>query len=293
MKIGLIGTGLMGLPMAQRLLAAEVSLMVYNRTAAKLEPLRSTQAEIATTVLDVLQQCQASILMLSNAQAIQQTVLSEANRLALVGHTLVQMGTISPSESRYIRDQVVAAGGNYVEAPVLGSIPQVLDGTLLVMVGSTLPLFEQLLPLLLHFGSEPMHVGPVGTAAALKLALNQLIAALTTGFALSLGFAQQHGVEADKFMQVLRQSALYAPTFDKKLNRMLVANYGNPNFPIKHLLKDTNLFLTEARASGQQVASLEGIRRILEMAQVSGWAEDDYSVLFAAVNPSQILAEPD
>jgi len=141
------------------------------------------------------------------------------------------------------------------------------------------------LPLLKNFGSEPLHIGEIGAAAAVKLALNQLIASLTSTFALSLGFVQNQGVEVEKFMQILRQSALYAPTFDKKLQRMLDRNYENPNFPTKHLLKDTNLFLTEAKSEGLNVSSLEGIRQILEIAQNMGLADDDYSALFSAINP--------
>ena len=86
-------------------------------------------------------------------------------------------------------------------------------------------------------------------------------------------------------MQILRQSALYAPTFDKKLQQMLDGNYANPNFPTKHLLKDTTLFLTEAQSVGLNVSSLEGVRKVLEMAQQLGLSDADYSSLFAAINP--------
>jgi 3-hydroxyisobutyrate dehydrogenase len=284
-KIGLIGTGLMGLPMAQRLLSASVPLVVYNRTASKLEPLRQAGAEIAASASDLLQQCQGVIVMLTNAQAIRQMLLSEEARPHLAGRTAIQMGTIAPSESRGLQDEIAAAGGDYLEAPVLGSIPEVKEGKLLVMVGAEPVQFQKWLFLLQHFGSDPVRVGSIGSAAALKLALNQLIASLTTAFSLSLGFAQQQGVEVETFMQILRQSALYAPTFDKKLQRMLDANYSNPNFPTKHLLKDTDLFLGEATDLGQQVYSLVGVRRILEIACELGLAESDYSALFAAVNP--------
>lgn len=285
-KIGFIGTGLMGLPMAQRLLAAGLTVVAYNRTASKLEPLRSAGAEIAASVSEVLQQTEVVIMMLTNGAAIQSLLFTEAVRPDLVNRTVIQMGTIAPSESRSLHQDMVAAGGDYLEAPVLGSIPEVKAGTLQVMVGATPAQLEQYLPLLQHFGT-PMHIGEVGTAAALKLALNQLIGSLTTAFALSLGFVQQQGVEVDTFMQILRDSALYAPTFDKKLQRMVDRNFANPNFPTKHLLKDMILFLTEASSQGLQVDSLTGVRQILEKACEAGLADADYSALFAAVNPPQ------
>ncbi|WNZ23832.1 NAD(P)-dependent oxidoreductase [Leptolyngbya sp. NK1-12] len=283
--IGVIGTGLMGAPMAERLLANRVALVAYNRTPEKLTSLQQLGVELAASVPDLLHQCNAVILMLSDAAAIQTVILAEDVTPSLAGRTLIQMGTIGPSESRWIAEAVQANGGEYLEAPVLGSIPEAKAGTLQVMVGATPAQFQQWAPLLSHLGT-PVLIGEVGTAAALKLALNQLIAALTTAFGLSLGLVQRQGVEVETFMQILRQSALYAPTFDKKLQRMVEQNYANPNFPTKHLLKDTNLFLTEAKAAGLQVDSLTGVRQILEMACQLGLAEADYSALFAAVNPA-------
>lgn len=159
------------------------------------------------------------------------------------------MGTIAPSDSRTLHAQITAAKGEYLEAPVLGSIPEVIAGTLLVMVGATEAQFQRWHSLFQCFGTEPRHIGEVGTAAALKLALNQMIASLTTRFALSLEFVQQQRVRVKSFIETLRQSALYAPTFDKKLQRMLESNFANPNFSTQHLLKDVRLFLSETKDS--------------------------------------------
>lgn len=225
--------------------------------------------------------------MLTNAAAIRSVLLSERSRQQLPGRTVIQMGTITPTESKAIRDQVIAAGGDYLEAPVLGSTPEVKAGKLIVMVGGTPEQFEYWSKLLQNFGSEPLLIGSVGSAAAVKLALNQLIASLSTAFALSLNFVQRQGIDVELFMQILRNSALYAPTFDKKLQRMRDRNYSNPNFPTKHLLKDTDLFITEAKSAGLNVSSIEGVRNILEVAVNRGLAEDDYSSLFSALDPEQ------
>ncbi|HEY9747128.1 MAG TPA: NAD(P)-dependent oxidoreductase [Allocoleopsis sp.] len=283
--VGFIGTGLMGLPMAERLLAAGLSVIAYNRTSTKLEPLRQAGAAIAQSPVEVLQQADCVLLMLTDATAIQTVLLSPDARAALAGRTIIQMGTIAPAESCAIAAEVEAAGGNYLEAPVLGSIPEAKAGNLIVMVGSSPELFQRWLSLLQHLGPEPQLIGEVGSAAALKLALNQLIGSLTTAFALSLGFVMRQGVDVEAFMNILRDSALYAPTFDKKLSRMVERNYANPNFPTKHLLKDMNLFLGAAESVGLNVSSLEGVRTILETAQKMNLAEVDYSALFSAVNP--------
>ena len=285
-RVAFLGTGLMGEPMVQRLLAAQVPVVAYNRTASKLEALRISGAEIAELPEKAIAQSDCVILMLTNADAVQELLLSEASKQQLSGRTVIQMSTISSQESQEIHDAVVAVGGQYLEAPVLGSIPQVKAGELQVMVGASPEQFEKWSDFLKNFGS-PVLLGSVGAASATKLALNQLIASLTTAFALSLGFVQRQGVEVEAFMQILRQSALYAPTFDKKLQQMLDGNFANANFPTKHLLKDTNLFLNEAEAVGLNVSSLEGVRKVLEAAQQLGLADADYSSLFAAINPQK------
>ena len=283
MKIGMIGTGLMGLPMAQRLMEA-FPLIVYNRSPEKLEPLKEAGAKIAPTATALIHDCDCIILMLTNAAAVRDMLRSDVNRAHLLDKTVIQMSTIAPSESRAICDEVIAAGGEYLEAPVLGSIPEAKTGKLIVMVGGAIEQFETYQPILSHLGSTVRLIGDVGTASALKLALNQLIGSLTAAFATSLSFIQQEGVEVDKFMEILRGSALYAPTFDKKLQRMLDQNYDNPNFPTKHLAKDMKLFQAEAEPLGLDIHLPAAVNQILLEAINQGFAEDDYCALFAVMN---------
>lgn len=284
-KVGFLGTGLMGLPMAQRLIAG-FELVAYNRTPEKLAPLQEAGVAIAPTPEQAIAETECIILMLTNAAAIRDVLLDDASGQHLAGKTVIQMGTIAPSDSKAIADEVIAAGGEYLEAPVLGSIPEAQAGKLIVMVGGSTEQFQRWSDLLRNFGPEPMHIGAVGTAAAVKLALNQLIASLSSAFALSLSFVERQEVNIDLFMQILRQSALYAPTFDKKLQRMRDRNYSNPNFPTKHLLKDTNLFISEAESVKLNINSIEGVRQILDIAINQGEAEADYSSLFSAIAPT-------
>lgn len=281
-KVGFLGIGLMGLPMAQRLIAAGHSVTAYNRTAAKLEALSG--AEIAPSPTAAIVNSDCVILMLTNAQAIRETLLLDPT--VLRDRTVIQMSTISPDESRTICDEVIAAGGNYLEAPVLGSIPEAQSGKLIVMVGAEPEQFEQWRSLLQAFGENPVLLGSVGSATTVKLALNQLIGSLTSAFAASLGLVLRQNVDVEAFMQILRQSALYAPTFDKKLQRMVDRDFENPNFPTKHLQKDIGLFLKTARSSNLETASVEGVQQILQSAIEQNLADLDYAALFAVVCPS-------
>ena len=149
--------------MALKLLEANYDIIAYNRTAAKLDPIKAAGGAIASSPVEVLQQADCLITMLTNAAAIQETLLSDAAKAKWTGKTLMQMATIAPSESQTLQQKIEAAGGAYLEAPVLGSIPQVKTGELLVMVGATPALFEQCLPVLQVFGKEPVLLGEVGS----------------------------------------------------------------------------------------------------------------------------------
>lgn len=287
MKVALIGTGLMGRPMGERVLAAGYHLTVFNRSREKAELLRSSGAEIAATAAEAIGSAECVLLMLADGVAIREVLFNENPKPDLGQRTVIQMGTISPTESIGFHKEVLERGGDYLEAPVLGSIPEASAGKLLIMVGASKPQFDKWSTLLECFGSEPLLIGEVGKAAAVKLALNQLIASLTVGFASSLGLVQSLGIEAGLFMKILRQSALYAPIFDKKLQLMLDRDYGIGNFPSKHLFKDVALFSAAAQTVNLETIGIEAIHRLLEITLEKGYADGDYSALFEAVSPAE------
>lgn len=284
MKISVFGMGLMGTPITLRLAQEKFSVTAYNRTAEKLKSLTEAGLPVTTNPQEAIANSDYLILTLSDAAAIQTILFTDADT-SFAEKTVIQMGTIAPEESKAIAQAIRQRGGQYLEAPVLGSIPEAKKGTLLVMVGGEETLFQTCLPIFQALGEHPQYIGAVGQAAALKLALNQLIASLTASFSLSLGLIQREGVNLEKFMGILRASALYAPTFDKKLQRMGDRHFDNPNFPTKHLLKDTDLFLQVAQNTGLDTTALEGVRGIIEKAIAQNLANTDYSAIYQVVNP--------
>ncbi len=288
MKIGVIGTGLMGASMALRLLSAGHRVWVYNRTPARLKSLELAGAIACPTPLALVETVEAALLMVTDGAAVRSLLaaMDTPDRPSPLGDcALIQMGTIAPTESQDLGAIVAQAGGTYLEAPVLGSIPEAKNGKLIMMVGAEEAAYLRWQPLLACLGSSLYHVGPVGSAATLKLAMNQLIGSLTTAFAQSLGLVQAAGIDVDTFMAVVRQSALYAPTFDKKLHRMQTRQFADPNFPTKHLLKDMGLFVAAAEAMGLTTLPAESVRCLVEQAVEAGFADDDYAALFNLVSP--------
>ena len=275
-SVAVLGTGLLGTAIAMRLLKQGLNVHVWNRDPSRVAPLVEKGATAIDTPGSAAGDHRALITVLRDGASTAAVIRSAG---ALHGSTVIPMGTMGVNESRTLAMQVADQGGRYLEAPVLGSRPQALSGTLLVMAGGESDDFAQQQELLTHLSEQPMHVGPVGSGAATKLALNQMIASLTHSFSLSLRLIQQSGVPVETFMKILRPSALYAPTFDKKLQRMLDHHYSDPNFSTALLRKDLQLFLEEAAAAGIQDSGLQGLATLLEDARGSDLDGQDYCAL--------------
>ena len=285
--VAVLGTGILGRAIAERLQASGCTVVVFNRTASKALQLQRQGIAVVGSAEMAVSQSDCALLVLADSAAVRSTLLKPSCSVALRGKTLVQMGTIDPEQSIQLQEDIERSGGVYCEAPVLGSVAEAKEGTLFVMVGGSEQQFAACLPVFRVLSREPRHVGPVGRASALKLALNHLIAAETSAFALSLGLVQRFGIPVDAFMAILRGSALYAPTFDKKLPRLLKRDYHRPNFSTRHLLKDVRLVLNQAAALGLSTKALDGLPVLLEEAIARGLGDLDYSALFEVVSPSE------
>jgi len=274
--VSLLGTGLLGTAIAQRLLDRGLDVHVWNRDASRLGPLVDQGATPILDLHDAALNRDAVITVLRDGNVTAEVLRSLG---PLAQSTVIPMGTMGVKESQNLAAQVIRQGGDYLEAPVLGSRPQALSGTLLVMAGGTATAFTRQQDLLAQLSQQPIHVGDVGSGAATKLALNQMIASLTHSFSLALRLIQQNGVPVETFMKILRPSALYAPTFDKKLQRMLDQHYSDPNFSTALLRKDLRLFLEESATAGLQASGLQGLASLLDEAQGGDLDDQDYCAL--------------
>lgn len=284
--IGIFGTGLMGAPMARRLLEFGYDVTVFNRTHEKTRDLKNHGAHVASSPKTCINKSDTLILMMSDFEAIND-VLKQVPPASFRNKSIIQMGTISPDESRQLLKTVSGNLGSYMEAPVLGSIPQAKSGTLILFFGGEQNQFETERPLLSILGNRLYYIGEVGQAAALKLAFNQLIVTLTAAFSMSLGYLKNKNIDIPLFMEILRDSSLYTPTFDKKLEKMESRQFENPNFPVKHMLKDLNLIIGDFNSEKIDTKTLTALRAILEETMTKGYGDDDYSALYQAVHPKK------
>ena len=288
MDIGIIGIGLMGKAFVERFMSQGYTVRVFNRTQDNIKDLADNGVIVCNTADELISASDTIILMVSNADAISDILRLDNQsdkQQNLQGKTILQMATISPTQTKEIGEAISSRGGHYLEAPVLGSIPEAKTGTLIIMAGGSKDVFENVLPTLQVLGTAPRYIGETGSAAALKLAMNQLIASLTAGFSLSLGYAIKNGVDTDLFMETVRESALYAKTYDKKLQKYLDRDFGTANFSTQHLLKDIRLFIDDAKAAGLNTDALEGIERITNTTVEEGMDVMDYSSIYQVICP--------
>ena len=285
MNIGFIGTGLMGKPMSLKIKEAGFDIRVFNRTKEKAAELEQHGVKAESTVKELFDNCDTIITMLADYNAI--TSILFDGKLNYEDKTFIQMSTISPKESLLLKERIEKLGGHYFEAPVLGSIPQIENKELITLVGGAEDDHAKYSSVFASFSSKMIYIGETGKAAATKLALNQLIATETAAFAMSLGYIKENDIDVEKFMDILRGSALYAPTFDKKMDKYISRDYDNTHFPLKHLMKDVKLMLNDFGNAGINTGTLEAVKNVIQEGLNAKLSEKDYSSLYNIIHPKR------
>lgn len=286
MRIAFLGTGLMGEPLAEKFIGKAKQLYIYNRTKSKTRGLKEKGAIVADSPEHAIKESNIIFTMVTDYPALCSLLFSDGFN-AFNEKTIIQMSTISPGESELLEERIESFGGEYIEAPVLGSIPQIKDNSLMILCGGKENLVNKYKPVLELISENITYVGGIGSAAAIKLALNQFIPSLAAIFSASYSYLIKNNVNTIPFMNILKQSALYAPTYEKKISNYDSRNYDNPNFPLKHMLKDINLIETQFKDAKIDTTIIEAVRKILINAVRENLGDKDYSALYEIINPKK------
>jgi 3-hydroxyisobutyrate dehydrogenase len=268
MKIGWIGLGNMGVPMATNLIKAGYEVSVYNRTKAKAEPLLSLGARLVDKPKDLFAECDVVFTMVSDDQAVKAVYTADDGILsgAAAGKIAVDMSTVSPATSRYLAETCRSAGVSFLDAPVSGSVQPAKEGKLIVMVGGEKSVFEQVKPLFDKLGKMALHLGENGAGSSAKLAINLLLGITGQGIAESVLFARQHGISTEDMLTIISESAVGTPLVRLKAAAILADEFPAA-FALKHMAKDLRLAqecgaafpLAETAYSSYQSALREGL----------------------------------
>lgn len=280
-RIGFIGLGTMGRPMAERLLKAGFDLVVYNRTSEKTETLMRRGALRVDAPRAVVETCDATITMVSDNQALTDVVIGQ-NGLYMglrAGKIHIDMSTISPALARKLDRLYQAKDASFLHAPVLGSKQQAVEGTLLIFAGGSSQAFQQCQRIFQALGQRTWSFPKVTQATFLKLICNQFIAGMITALAQGLVLGQKAELDVETLLSVLEASALNAPMYQNKAQKISRRGFSEANFFVMHMLKDIDLILEAGRELGVPLPGMAPVRELFVAAEGLGYGQEDYSAV--------------
>jgi 3-hydroxyisobutyrate dehydrogenase len=270
MRVGFVGTGVMGQPMALNL-ARQVDVLAWNRTPDRLRALAEGGAAIAGDVDEVFAGCDVVLLMLADGQVVDEVLGRGTPRFAelVADRTVVTMGTTAPSYSADLERDVLAAGGSYVESPVSGSRQPAQDGTLVAMLAGRAEPVDLVRPLLAPMCRQSFVCGPVPSALTMKLTVNLYLITLVTGLAETAEYADRQGLDLAVLRDVLDAGPMASDVSRGKLAK-LVAGDLSVQARLADVRYNTDLIAALARSSGTATPLLDVARELFLEAEALG-----------------------
>jgi 3-hydroxyisobutyrate dehydrogenase-like beta-hydroxyacid dehydrogenase len=275
----------MGHPMAARLLAAGAPLTIWNRSAGRGDDLVAQGARRARTPSDAVYDAEVVLTMLSDPAALQQVlaapdgVLKTLRRSTLV----IDCSTVGPATARGTAAQCAARGAVFVDAPVLGSVPAAEQGTLTIFVGGATTDVERARGILTHLGGNVVHTGETGSASALKLVMNLLVAGQTELMAEAFLLAERAGLSRDIVSDALAGSVFASAFVGYKAPQLLERRF-TPLFTTALLIKDLDLALDLARMHDLSLPGVRAVREAYGTSAAAGRSDEDFSAVIASLD---------
>lgn len=281
LKLGWIGLGNMGSPMAQNLLKAGFDLSIYNRTKDKEQELVDAGAFSADDPSQLAGNCDVVLTMLSDDAAVKTVFTGENGLLSNhpQGKLFINMSTVSPETSRYLAQKCSEQGIGFLEAPVSGSVKPAQDGQLIILVGGSKDDYQRAAPIFDVLGKLTLHLGEVGVGSSAKLAINYLLGLNLQGLAETILFARNNGVSKEDMLTIINEGAC-----GNVLTRLKTPSIINESYPaafaLKHLVKDLRL----AKETGLDAPLMKPLYESFQQAQQEGLGEEDVMAIIKSLD---------
>ena len=286
MRVGFIGLGLMGGPMAANIARSGLPLTVWNRTAAKSAPVVDAGATLAETPAAVGAASDVLVTMLSDDAAVEDVLFGSGGVAAqmVAGSVVVDMSTTSPEAMRRIAARLAESGIDFVDAPVFGSTGPATTGDLWIVAGADEAVLDRVRPVLEPMSQAIYHMGPVGAGSSMKVAGNLVVTGMIALLGESLTIAKSGGIEPQAVIDVLNQIDFASPVWSGKGDLVVNDDFA-PRFPLKHALKDVRLALAVAKANGIDLKIVPGSEAAYAAAADLGLTEEDVMAVIKGVRP--------
>lgn len=280
MKIGFIGVGIMGKPMAKNLIKAGYNLVIFDINKEPVKELVGLGAEEGFSPKDVAERTDVIITMLPDSPQVKEVILGEDGVLegAKKGSLIIDMSSINPSVSREIAKKAEEKGIDFLDAPVSGGEPKAIDGTLSIMVGGKKEVLDRCYDILSKMGTSITLCGDVGTGNITKLA-NQIIVALNiAAMSEALVLATKAGVDPEVVYKAIRGGLAGSVVLDAKVPKILARDF-TPGFKIDLHIKDLNNAMATAREFGTPLFLTSQVIEILQSLKIDGKELSDHSAI--------------
>ena len=279
MRIGLIGLGIMGRPMAKNMLKAGYALMVNDLNREAVEDVVSCGA-VAATNQEIGEGCDVVMTMLPNSPHVKAVMLGEDGVAAHMkpGQVFIDMSSINPVASKEIAVELAMHGVEMLDAPVSGGEPKAIDGTLSFMVGGKQEVFDQYKDLLGTMGASVVRCGEIGAGNTTKLANQIIVACNIQALSEALTLAQLAGVEPESVFAAIRGGLAGSTVMNAKAPMMIAGN-DKPGFKIDLHIKDLNNALDCAHTVGAPVPMTAAVQEILQWMHNHEGGQKDHSAI--------------
>ncbi len=278
LRVGFIGIGKMGSPMAGNILRAGFPLTIYDRNPGKMKPLVDAGAQAAEDAAAVAEESDLVITMIGTVKDELAVVMGERGVLAGAHPdlTLIDMSTVGVATSRKLAAAAEEKGVSFLDAPVSGSVGPATEGSLGIMVGGDAEVLERGRPVFEALGDRIDHMGPNGTGSAMKVVLNLMIGMTVLAVAETVHLGQQAGLDPDKMLDILGRSSVRSPHLEAK-GRMMIERRFEPAFALKYMQKDFDLVMESAQELRTPLFASAIVHQVYSAANVSGYGELDYA----------------
>ncbi|KAK2983796.1 hypothetical protein RJ640_008470 [Escallonia rubra] len=283
-RVGFLGLGIMGSPMAQNLIKAGCDVTIWNRTKSKCDPLISLGAKYKSSPEEVAASCDVTFAMLADPQSAVDVACGEhgaANGMS-PGKGYVDVSTVDGATSKLINGHIKATGALFLEAPVSGSKKPAEDGQLIFLTAGDRSLYDTAAPFLDIMGKSKFYLGDVGNGAAMKLVVNMIMGSMMASFSEGLVLGEKVGLDPGVLVEVVSQGAISAPMFSMKGPSMVQSLYPTA-FPLKHQQKDLRLALGLAESVSQPTPIAAAANELYKAAKSRGLSDQDFSAVIEAL----------
>jgi 3-hydroxyisobutyrate dehydrogenase len=283
-KIGFVGTGIMGGPMAHNLLKAGYGLTVHNRTKSRAQPLLSEGAAWADTPARTAENSDVLITCVPDTPDVRRVLFGDCGVIeaARPGLICVDMSTISPAATRQMGADLAAKGVTLLDAPISGGEVGAIEGKLSIMMGGPKETFEKVRPIMEVMGRAVTHCGPLGSGQMTKLANQVMVIHTIMSIAEGLAFAEKAGLELETTWQVTSAGAAASHSL-KVLGRKIIDGDLSPAFMVDLQQKDLRLVMECADELKQPLPGVALARQLLGVLQAQGRGRDGTQALIDVI----------